>query len=368
MGATATYGGLVQSVGVPGPLESNESGGQVASIAFTTEGLPPSQQFDAYKQYCSPVIDISPVERSDSGFAARCEMWALGPFAVRRIRTPAGHFARHAVQIRRDGLDHWVFNLVRCGQQEARTLSGVLRTGAGALSVFSLAGAYEARRTDVDWVGLFVPRGAFPTVDRILNHNEHLALDGPLGRLFAAYLTSLADVLPSMSQRDLPPAIQATQVILSEFVTSSADVLSSNDSCFDTLRLRSVRDYIDRNLGSWNLHTGRICKEAGVSRSNLYRMFQPYGGVVRYVQRERLRGAHELLADPTCTRAINAIANDYCFSDTSTFSRAFRQEFGYPPTDLRKHVESGGAAPHNGPRPSWPNAAMGGWEVLYQGP
>jgi len=365
MGMTAAYSGLVHDVGMPEPSASNESGGRAASIAFTTEGLPPSQQFDAYKQYCAPVIDIFPAERSGSGFEATCEMWALGPFAVRRVRTPAGRFARHAVQIRRDGLDHWVFNLVRCGQQEARTTSGALLTGAAELSVFSLAGAYEARRTNVNWVGLFVPRGAFPTVDRILNHNEHLALNGPLGRLFAAYLTSLADVLPSMSQRDIPHAIQATQVILSEFVTSSADVLSSNDSCFDTLRLRTVRDYIDRNLGSWNLHTGRICKEAGVSRSNLYRMFQPYGGVVRYVQRERLRRAHALIADPTCTRAINAIANDYCFSDSSTFSRSFRQEFGYPPTDLRKHVESGGAALHNGPPPTWQNMAMGGWEVLY---
>src|SRR5580698_3465081 len=141
MGVTAAYSGLVQDVGMPEPSASNESGGRAASIAFTTEGLPPSQQFDAYKQYCSPVIDISPVERLDSGFEARCEMWALGPFAVRRIRTPAGHFARHAVQIRRDGLDHWVFNLVRCGQQEARTTSGALLTGAAELSVFSLAGA-----------------------------------------------------------------------------------------------------------------------------------------------------------------------------------------------------------------------------------
>jgi AraC-like DNA-binding protein len=68
-------------------------------------------------------------------------------------------------------------------------------------------------------------------------------------------------------------------------------------------------------------------------------MFEPYGGAVRYIQRQRLCGAHDLLADPTCTRKINLIANEFCFADLSTFSRAFRREFGYSATDLRKHVE-----------------------------
>jgi AraC-like DNA-binding protein len=291
-------------------------------------------------------------------------MWTFGPFAVRRIHTPAGHFARHAAQIRRDGLDHWVFNVVRRGEQEVRTESCSLKTGAGVLSVFSLAGAYEGRRTDVDWLGLFVPRGAFPAVDEALDHNEHLALDNSPGRIFAAYLGSLADELSSASRDELPALVQATQALLGSVITSATALLDSRDTSFDAPRMRSIRDYIDKNLCSWNLHAGRICKMAGASRSNLYRMFEPYGGVVRYVQRERLRRAHELLADPTCTRTVSMIANDYCFSDASTFSRAFRQEFGYSPTDLRKQAESGRNALQN-PRPPRQTAAGASWGILY---
>jgi AraC-like DNA-binding protein len=231
------------------------------------------------------------------------------------------------------------------------------------LSVFSLAGAYEARRTNVDWLGLFVPRGAFPAVDEALNHTEHRALDGTLGRVFAAYLRSLADELTSASKDELPALVQATEALLPTLITSSANVLDSGDTCFDAPFVRNVRDFIDRNLCSWNLHVGRICKMAGASRSNIYRMFEPYGGVVRYIQRQRLRRAHALLADPTCTRAVNMIANDYCFSDPSTFSRAFRQEFGYSPTDLRRHAESGLTARHDRDPPQ--RTVSGGWEILY---
>src|SRR5262249_49890646 len=81
----------------------------IASAVFATDGLPPSQQFDAYQDFCAPVIDIWPSEGSRSGFDASCEMWMLGRFALRRIHTPAGQFARSAIQVQRDGLDHWVF-------------------------------------------------------------------------------------------------------------------------------------------------------------------------------------------------------------------------------------------------------------------
>jgi AraC-like DNA-binding protein len=141
-------------------------------------------------------------------------------------------------------------------------------------------------------------------------------------------------------------------------------VLDSDDACFDLPRMRHIRDIIDRNLGSWSLHTGRICKLAGVSRSSLYRMFEPYGGVVRYVQRQRLRRAHDLLADPTCVRKISLIANDYCFSDSSTFSRAFRQEFGYSPSDLKKRSESGGTPISTSLSPQQIKAG-GGWDTLF---
>jgi AraC-like DNA-binding protein len=314
------------------PLRANSV---AARTVFTTGDLPPSKQFDAYREYCAPVIEISPNEGSGSGFDAVCEMWQLGRFGFRRIRTPAGSFGRSDAQVRRDGLDHWVFNVLRHGEQEARTTTGELRTGAGELSVFSLAGAYRARRTQVDWMGLFVPRGAFPAIDASLNHNHQQALDNSLGRLLAAYLIALADELPTMKEDDLPRAIQAMQLLVEGHAAPSSAVLGSDNTCLDVPRMRLLRDIIDRNLGSWNLHAGRLCKLADASRSN-----------------------------STCTRKISSIANDYCFSDLSTFSRAFRHEFGYSPTDLRRRSESGGAAFSKG-RLTHGTSAGGSWELLF---
>jgi AraC-like DNA-binding protein len=366
---TSTLARSRQSGAIDGGTGDRDGDGRsdpvITRVAFTTNDLPPSEQFGAYHDYCAPVIDILPGETSRSGYGATCEMWMLGRLALRRIHAPAGNFSRGAAQVRVDGLDHWVFNFARHGRQEARGATGALRTGAGVVSVFSLAGAYDARRTNIGWLGLFVPRGAFPAIDAAFHHDRHVALDNPLGRLFATYLTTLADELPCMAEDDLPRVIEATQAMVATCMVPSSTVLDSGDTLLDVPRLRRIRDIIDRNLGSWAFHTGRLCKLAGVSRSNLYRMFEPYGGVARYIQRQRLRRAHDQLAESTCTRKIGAIANDYCFADASTFSRAFRHEFGYAPSDVRKWAASGGVA-LPGIRAPQPTGTRGTWDMLYQ--
>ena len=288
----------------------------------------------------------------------------MGAVVCRRIRTPAGSFGRSSAQVRRDGLDHWVFNVVRQGKQRISAASRELCTGAGELSVFSLAGAYQAHRTNIDWVGLFVPRGTYPAIDTVLNHTQHRALDNSLGRILAAYLVALSDEVPSMKESDLPHAIRAMEGLVEKSASSSPAVLDTSDTCLDIPRMRLLRDIIDRNLGSWNLHAGRLCKLADVSRSNLYRMFEPYGGVVHYIQRQRLRRAHDLLADPSCTRQISLIASDHCFADSSTFSRAFRHEFGYSPTDLRRRVEGESIALRPGRLPHG-ILTGGSWDFLF---
>jgi AraC-like DNA-binding protein len=332
---------------------------------FSTQDLPPAAQFDAYRGYCAPVIDILPGDQAEPCYEASCEMWTLGRLTLRRIRAPGATFVRRAAQIRHDGLDHWVFNLTRVGTQDVLSAGGGLRSDPGEVSVFSLAGAYEARRSSVEWLGLFVPRGACPAIDAAFHHDRHQSLDTPLGRLLGSYLSALADELSVMPPSDLTLAIEATELLLARFAVPRSADPHANEAASDLPRLRRIRDIIDHNLGSGHLQADRLCKLAGVSRSSLYRMFEPYGGVHRYVQRERLRRAHALLADPECTKRISSIANDLCFADAAAFSRSFRQEFGYAPSELRRSVERGASVVAD-TRGAAPTPGSGAWGMLYR--
>ncbi len=105
------------------------------------------------------------------------------------------------------------------------------------------------------------------------------------------------------------------------------------------------RGIVRANLTSASFGPDEFCRILGVSRSQLYRLFEPLGGVARYIQRQRLLLAYSMLTDPKVTAPIAGIAESLCFSDAAGFSRAFRREFGHSPSDMRMSAATGFAQP-----------------------
>ena len=76
----------------------------------------------------------------------------------------------------------------------------------------------------------------------------------------------------------------------------------------------------------------------GVSRSALYRVFEQQGGVARYILDRRLTAAHRVLCDADETRRVGEIGAAFGFASDQEFSRAFRNRFGYRPSDIRREA------------------------------
>ncbi|WP_163099763.1 helix-turn-helix transcriptional regulator, partial [Acinetobacter baumannii] len=79
-----------------------------------------------------------------------------------------------------------------------------------------------------------------------------------------------------------------------------------------------------------------LLDEFGITRSTLYRLFEPVGGVSTYITERRLHYAFRQIAggvEPH--QRISQLAFALGFSHPSAFTRAFKDFFGISPRDVR---------------------------------
>lgn len=100
-------------------------------------------------------------------------------------------------------------------------------------------------------------------------------------------------------------------------------------------RLNRVFDYIDKNLGE-ALTVELLSQVANFSKYHFHRQFSEYTGinVFRYIQLMRLKRASYRLAFNKLEK-ITDIALDAGFENPESFSRAFKNTFGYTPSEFR---------------------------------
>lgn len=100
--------------------------------------------------------------------------------------------------------------------------------------------------------------------------------------------------------------------------------------------LASLKRLVERHLDSPALSAEFICARSGWSRATVYRLFEPEGGLARYIRkRHLLRALQELVSGRTPHRRIVDLALAHQFASEATFSRAFRRAFGMPPGQVR---------------------------------
>ncbi|MFF9899145.1 helix-turn-helix domain-containing protein [Streptomyces longispororuber] len=158
-----------------------------------------------------------------------------------------------------------------------------------------------------------------------------------VGRLFAQFLTTLADDHATYTRRDAArlgnTALDlATAVLAHQLDGEYARPMSAPGVLF--LRITA---HIDRQLHAPDLEPATIAAAHGISLRYLHRIFQQNGvSVSAYIKRRRLERCRRDLIDPGLSHlTVHAIGTRWGFPRPADFTRAFRSALGVPPTHYR---------------------------------
>ena len=316
--------------------------------SFSTEGLPPAQQFDAWHEWFSPVIDISPQSPIHDAFLATNKTWNLGGLVVSTVSAPSAVVVRKKSNIANAPVDHWVLICCKHGMTKIETNATLLKASAGVPFIWSLGHKSKSERSDVNRVQVFLPRDMFPHIGPQLDFLCGSTVNTPLGAVLGEYIIALEQWLTGLPPELVPRLGTAVGSMIAACIAPSTERLDCASAEMDGFRMERVRQVVRMHLKSRSLTPEALCGLVGMSRSSLYRLFAYTGGVVRYIQRQRLLHAYKTLSDPMNRTSIFAIAEELCFADSSSFSRAFRQEFGCAPRDVRSAAARGHATARAG--------------------
>ena len=315
-------------------------------VVFATQRLPVRDQYEGWRAWNLPLLDVTPCHPVSEGFQAEGRIWKIDDgLLLAQSAVAKSRMLRSRRQIRHLPADHWVVTRVLHGTISVETPTGTIEVQEGQSYIWSLGQVSSSMRSKFRRIDLLLSRDTFRDIAPLLDAATGSVLDTPLGRSLGDFLLTLQERLPLLPDVDAPYLTVAVGKLVAACVAPSATRAGAARVFIDVGRLERVRQAVRAHLQSPLLGPHMLCRQVGMSRSNLYRLLESEGGVTSYIQRHRLLEASVRLSDIRNTQSITAIAHDLCFTDSSSFSRAFRAMFRVSPGDMRIAFAKQGIAP-----------------------
>lgn len=294
---------------------------------FCTMELQAKDQFDAWRSLHKDTIELFPTGERSAGFAAAFSSWTLGELVLTHV-VYSGAPGRQWRHRPKSYLDHWCVVLAR-----AVAADGVARE---ELSFRSLALPYDGQAQDSEVITLYLPRGQHPIEEQRLDRAHGVEVNRSFAPLLSGYMDGLVRHLPHVTPEHAAGLEMPTKALIAACITPLSAFQESARSALGTALIDRARAVVRQNMAAPDFGPERLARLLAMSRSKLYRLFENGGGVAHFINKERLHEAHYRLSSHSETLSIHAIGNEVGFVDHSTFSRAFRREFGYSPTEARE--------------------------------
>lgn len=306
---------------------------------FSTDQLLPRERFPVWRDSINVLyeVELGPKTNEDE-FHGSIDGFLYDDLMIARVRTSAQRYRRNKAKIAADGVDHMMVQLFFDGSQQIRRGRRDVVSKPGDLMIHDFAADHVADSSAMDNLSLVIPRHVIePLLKRPdSQHGRLLSPDRSLAQFLIRHIRDLYELAPTMVEHERWRMNAVSAALVAATLNGTRDDIVENAGALAVSTLLRAKRVIEANLDRPEMSVAEIAKAAGLSRASLYRLFEPFGGVRRYIQRRRLACCFRQITDPAfANRAIADIAYDNGFNSEAHFSHAFKREFSMTPSQAR---------------------------------
>jgi len=263
-------------------------------------------------------------------------------------------FERTTAMIKRDHVDSFMLVLIQGGTMHWRSDRKQFQGGPGDLFLLNQQESFLSEWSEHRQIYAVLPRDLFtasgwpPPTTGLLRH------DNPCTTLLRPHLEMLWNLPLWQQQGNSSRLALGLASLVSIYFNQQPSLLDGGmDQCEDNL-LPVIQQWLDRHLHRSELDAATIAANFHISRSSLYELFQPLGGVRAYIKSRRLEQARQILRRGEAGISIGKLAKQLGFRSLSSFSRAYHDRWGTSAREERNlGVERSNHSPDHGE--DWPS-------------
>jgi AraC-like DNA-binding protein len=312
---------------------------KVREDTFTTRDMPEKEQFDFWREQVSPMLDVSRTNdaraAANGGFVAEAKGYDLGKILIAQATMDSEAYVHTADHIRKSASNHWLLTVRKKGFAVSRSGDRVLESTAGTLELRSLAFPYSGSSSETEALYVFLDRDEFSGMAAELDGANHTVLKGNTSTLVREFLLKVENYLPSLRLSELSVIHESISTLVAASMQPNESKMEDAQLPLAAARFELARRYIEAHLADPELNAERVSQALGISRRQIYYLFEKHNGVANFIRKRRLAACHNAIANIADHRLIQTIAYKYGFGDPAQFSRQFRREYGYSPSDAR---------------------------------
>lgn len=306
-------------------------------LSFSAAEVETADRAEAWRCTFSPMFEATPRVAAQD-LRGGLDAYHLGQIMIGGAQFPEHRFLRDRAWVSRSSVDHYFLQLYVSGGYSGALGRHAVTLRPGDVEVLHLGQTFDTTALASRTLAIMMPKDLLD--DRIGSathlHGTILKRESGAGALMSDYLRFLGRLMPKMTMADAPMIVEGCVATVAAALRPTADNMNAAAPQVGAVLIDRILRHVEANLRDPALEAGRLCAQFRISRSYLYRLMEPFGGIASYIRGRRLRAAMTMLRNSRARgRRICDVAFASGFTDEKTFGRAFRAEFAMTPSEAR---------------------------------